>query len=118
MRCPKTQEAPMRDPLYRFSVATVSFARLVEAGFYLGLFLVFVVIALWLTLSFGLNWFVIGLDIVLGLKASESFVKACTVYSTSRSPERPDERQRYLESRSLYFPRNRRETSRNPRTGI
>jgi hypothetical protein len=105
----------MKDPLYRFSAATVSLARRLEAGFYLGLVLVFGVMVLWLTLSFGLNWFVIGLDIFLGLCAAELFVKACTVYSTSQPPERPDERERYLQSRSLHIPGSRREARRRER---
>jgi hypothetical protein len=102
----------MKDPLYRISAATVSVARCLEAGFYLGLVLVLVIVTLWLTLSFGLNWLVIGLDIFLGLSAAELFVKACTVYSTSQSPERPDERERYRQSRSLYSPGSRREARR------
>ena len=72
----------MKGPLYRFSAATVSFARLLEAGFNLGLALVLVLVVLWLTLSLGLNWLIIGLDILLGLSAAQLFVKACTVYST------------------------------------
>jgi hypothetical protein len=105
----------MKDPLYRFSEATVLIARRLEAGLYLALFLILVVIALRLTLSFGLNWFIIGLDILLGLYAAGSFVKACTVYSSSQPPERPDERQRYFQSRSLYIPGSQDESRRRGR---
>jgi hypothetical protein len=102
----------MKDPVYRFSAATVSFARLLEAGFDLGFSLGLILMALWLTLSFGLNWLIIGLDIFLVLCAAQAFVMACTIYSTSRLPERPDERERYLQSRSLYMPANQREAHR------
>lgn len=105
----------MKGPLYRFTTATVSFARLLEAGFNLGLALVFALIVLWLSLSFGLNWLVIILDIILGLSAGQLFVKACAVYSTSQSPGPPDERERYLQSRSLYNPGRRREADRRER---
>jgi hypothetical protein len=105
----------MNDPLYRFSAATVSFARRLEAGFLLGLALVLVAITLWLALRFGLNWFIIGLDLILGMNAAGLFVGACTVYSTSQSQERPDERERYLQSRSLYNPGSRREAPRRER---
>lgn len=94
----------MNDPLYRFSTATISLARRLEAGFYLGLALVFVAVVLWLTSAFGLNWFVLGLDMFLGFCAAGLFVNACMIYSTVQQPERPDERQRYLQSRSLYIP--------------
>ena len=105
----------MKDPLYRMSTATVSFAKLVEAGFYLALALVFVLIAWWLTRAFGLNWFMIGLDIFLGLNAAASFVEACTLYAASQPAERPDERERYLQSRSLYISRDVREARRRKR---
>jgi high-affinity Fe2+/Pb2+ permease len=105
----------MKGPLFRFSAATVSFARLLEAVFNLGLALVFAWIVLWLSLSFGLNWLIIILDIILGLSAAQLFVKACTVYSTSQTQERPDERERYLQSRSLYNPGSRREAGRRER---
>ena len=105
----------MKGPPYRFSAATVSFARLLEAAFNLGLALVLALIVSWLTRSVGLNWFVIFLDIILGLSAAQLFVKACTIYSTSSLQERPDERDRYLQSRSLYNPGSRREPPRRER---
>jgi hypothetical protein len=107
----------MNGPLYHFSAATVSFARLFGAGVSLALALVFALIVLWLTLTFGLNWFIIIFDILLGLGAAGLFVTACEVYSTSRLPERPDERERYLQSRSLYNPNGRREAT-SPRTRV
>ena len=105
----------MKDPLYRISAATVSFAKLVEAGLYLGVALFFVLIALWSTRAFGFNWFMTGLDIFLGLNAAASFVEACTLYAASQPPERPDERERYLQRRSLYIPRDMREARRRKR---
>jgi hypothetical protein len=57
----------------------------------------------------------IGLDIFLGLNAAASFVEACTVYAASQPAERPDERERYLQSRSLYNPGGAREARRRKR---
>jgi hypothetical protein len=105
----------MKDPLYRFSAATVSFARLLEAVFNLGLALVLALIALRLSLSFGFNWLIVALDVILGLSAVQLFVKACTIYSTSRLPDRPDVWERYLRSRSLYVPEDGRDARRRER---
>ena len=105
----------MKDPLYRLSVASLSVIRRLEGGFCFGLALSLVGTALWLTLWAGLNWLVIGIDIFLGIWASELFVKACTAYSTSQQPERADERERYLQSRALYNPGSKRDDRRRER---
>ena len=105
----------MNNSLHRFSAATVSFARRIEAGFDLIVALFFVAAALWLTLFAGLNWLTIGLDVILGLGAAGFLVRACETYATSRSPERPDEQERYRRSRSLYIPGDRHKGGRRER---
>jgi len=106
----------MKDPVYRLSETTVLIARRLEAGLFCGLALIFAVIAFWLTTSFSITWLIVGLDIFLGVCAAQLFVKACTIYSTSQRPERPDERERYLQSRSLHIPGIKRE-ARRPEQG-
>jgi hypothetical protein len=95
------------NPLREFAARAVTTARLFEASLYGAGALVLVLIMLWLTASSGANWFVLLIDAVLAFYARRYFVKACEIYAASRQPERPDERQRYLESRQLYSPRRK-----------
>lgn len=69
-----------------------------QAIFYLVLGLVFIFGSFWLVAVFGSNIFVVGIDFVLLLNAMGCLVEALHVYVADIEPQRPHQRERYLES--------------------
>jgi hypothetical protein len=102
----------MKGPMHDIAARMVTAARLFKASLYCAGALFFALIMLWQTAWFGFNWVVLGLDILWGVCALGYFVKACEIFAASRQPERPDERQRYLDSRMLYNPDRHERRSR------
>jgi hypothetical protein len=90
--------------MHTFTARTVAAARLFEASLYCGGALLLALVMVWLTASFGINWIIVLFDALLAFYAVGCFVKACEIYAASQQPERPDERQRYLNGRMLYNP--------------
>ena len=101
--------------LYRAAQAGVSIARLLSAAFYLVIAVLLIAFALWLALPFGRNWILTGIPIFVGLRGAATGVKALDIFLSTRPHERPDERQRYFRSRSLYVPEDRRDARRRER---
>jgi fatty acid desaturase len=106
-------ENGMRSPLERFAESTVTTARRAQAGAALCIAILLIIGAIWLTLAFGINWFTMGVDLLLVVFALGPFVRACEIYESIKPhSQRPEERQRYLYSQSLYIPGSTREARR------
>jgi hypothetical protein len=101
--------------LYRIAQALLSIARLIGAALYATFALLFMWLALWFFLPSGHGEPVFSLTIFFGLWAAMIGVKALEMFLSTRPAERPDERERYLQSRSLYNPGRRREAGRRER---
>ena len=101
--------------LYRAAQAGVSFARLLSAAFYLTIAILLIGFALWLALPLGQGWLLDILAMLFGLQGAAVCIKGLEIFLSTRPPERPDERQRYLRSRSLYVPEDRRDARRRER---
>jgi hypothetical protein len=101
--------------LYRPAQTAVTFAHLVNAAFHGALALLLVGFALWLALPLGQGWFLDVIAIFFGVWGAAIGVKCLEIFLSTKSSERPDERERYLRSRSLYNPENRREAGRRER---
>jgi hypothetical protein len=101
--------------LYRGAQTCVSLARLISAAFYCAVALLLISIALWLALPLGQGWLLDILAILFGLQGAAVGVKGLEIFLSTRPPERPDARQRYLQSRSLYVPEDRRDARRRER---
>jgi fatty acid desaturase len=101
--------------LYRGAQTAVTFARLVNAAFHGALAVLFAGVALWLALPLGQGWLFDVLALFLGLLGAAIGVNGLEIFLSTKSPERPDERERYLQSRSLYNPGSRREAGRRER---
>jgi hypothetical protein len=95
----------MKDRVRVIAEKALSAARLMEALCYFVLASAFLLAALWLVFCFE-NWFAYGIAIFCGLTGAGLLLKASEVYVSASPPERPDERLRYLQSRSLYVPDN------------
>jgi fatty acid desaturase len=100
---------------YRLAQALVSTARIVSATFYAALAILLIAFALWLAFPLGQGWLFDGLALLLGWSGAATGVKAAERFLSTRPAERPDERERYLQSRSLYNPGSRRESGRRER---
>jgi hypothetical protein len=107
----------MKDRVRDIAEKTISGARLMEALWYFVLASAFLLTALWLVFSFE-NWFAYGIAILCGLKGAELLVKASEAYVSASPPERPDERLRDLQSRSLYVPDNSQRSRRRERNDL
>jgi hypothetical protein len=101
--------------LYRAAQAGVSLARLFSAAFHLTIAILLIGFALWLALPLGQGWLLNIIAILFGLQGAAIGVKALEIFLSARPPERPDERQRYLQSRSLYVPDDGRDARRRER---
>jgi fatty acid desaturase len=101
--------------LYRGAQTAVTFARLVNAAFHGALAVLFAGFALWLALPLGRGWLLDIIAIYFGLLGAAIGVKGLEIFLSTKSQERPDERERYLQSRSLYNPGSRREAARRER---
>jgi hypothetical protein len=97
---------------YHAAQIAVSLARLFSAAFYLSIAILLIGFALWLALPFGQGWLLDVIAIPFGLQGAAVGVKGLEIFLSTRPPERSDERQRYLRSRSLYVPEDRRDARR------
>jgi hypothetical protein len=104
----------MKDRVRDIAKKAISGARLMEALWYFVLTSAFLLAALWLVFSFE-NGFAYGIAIVCGLTGAGLLLKASEAYVRASPPERPDERLRYLQSRSLYVPDNNQRSRRRER---
>jgi hypothetical protein len=100
---------------YRGAQTAATFARLINAAFHGKLAILFIGFASWLALPFGQGWVLDVLAILFGLQGAAIGVKGLEIFLSTRPPDRPDERERYLQSRSLYNPGSRREAGRRER---
>jgi len=105
----------MKTPLHTLANGVVAAARIFTASVYgatalgLGLFM------LWLTVTLGMDWFILAVDGLIGFYAAGYIRKAWEAYATGQQPERAGERQRYLESRMLHNPERRERPGRSSR---
>jgi hypothetical protein len=98
--------------LYRAAQTAVSLARLFGAAFHLTIAILLIGFALWFALPLGQGWLLDIIAILFGLQGAAVGVKGPEIFLSTR---RPDERQRYLRSRSLYVPEDRRDARRRER---
>jgi len=101
--------------LYRVTQAAVALAHMVNAALYLGFGLLFIFIGVWVMFVFGLNWWAIGFGVFFILNGMPLVLRGGEIFLSTQPAERPDERQRYLRSRSLYVPEDRRDHDRRER---
>jgi fatty acid desaturase len=104
----------MNDPMRNFAEKMVKTARLAVAVWYFTLASAFGLGAFYLLIAFQ-NWFAWSFAIVFAVVGLGSLLDASEAYVSARPLVRPDERQRYFESRSLYLPGDRRENRRHTR---
>jgi len=97
--------------LYRGAQKAVTFGRLVNAALHGAFAVLLIRIALWIAMSFEQG----VLAIFVGLWGAAIGVKGLEIFLSTKSQEHPDERARYLQSRSLYNPGGRREAPRRER---
>ncbi len=97
----------MSDPLYHLSSRVIRFTHVASAYSCFAVAMLFGIVILLLTGSFGLNWITVIINCVLGFWAAAFFVDGCQAYLSAKPLQSPDQRQRYFDSRSLYLPRPR-----------
>ncbi len=102
---------------YHAARIAVSLARLFSAAFYLSIAILLIGFALRLALPLGQGWLLDVIAIFFGLQGAAIGVKGLEIFQSTRPAERPDERQRYLRSRSLYVPEDGRDARRRERGG-
>jgi hypothetical protein len=100
--------------LEKLATGAVSAAGVTNAAGYAIFGACWFFVALWLALPFN-NIFSIVFGAILAGCGASCFVKAAEIYVSVRPAERPEERQRYLESHSLYWPIDRKEQRRRQR---
>jgi hypothetical protein len=84
--------------------AIVTGAKLTHAAAWMLYSAFWLLLAFWAGIPLG-NPFWTVLALCLAACGMGCIVKAAQLYASARPPERPDDRQRYLASRSLYIPR-------------
>lgn len=75
-------------------------------------------IGVWLMFVFGLNWWAFGFSAFIILTGVRLVLKGSDTFLSTRPAQRIDERQRYLRSRSLYMPEDRRARRRRERQRV
>jgi fatty acid desaturase len=93
----------MSDPLRAIAERVLMANALFAAAFEFACAVALAGLAIWLWLSFD-DWIGLVGPLVFGLFSVGVFVSCCDMYLSARPAQRPDERERYLRSRSLFNP--------------
>jgi hypothetical protein len=102
--------------LYRAIQIAVTIAHAIVAVLYFAFGLLCISVGIWLLFVFGFNWWAVGFGAFLILCGASPLLRGGEIFLSTRPAERPDDRLRYLRSRSLYVPEDRRETGRRERS--